>query len=88
VAAQNHALTLSETSAVKGSDGLGKCEGPHDHRAAFRGGERSALLRQGDEKGREGNRRSSAEQAREAFRPQGVSKRRERRHRDPAGKEP
>ena len=66
----------------------GKREGPHDHRAPFHGHERSALLRQGDKEGREGDRGSSAEQAREAFRAQTVAKRREGRDRDPAGKEP
>ena len=45
-------------------------------------------MRQGDKKNREGNRWSGAEQAGEAFRAQGVAKRRESRHRDPAGKEP
>ena len=66
----------------------GKGEGPHDHRAAFKGRERRALLRQGDKKRCEGNRGSSAEQAREAFRAQSVAKHRERGHSYPAGKEP
>jgi hypothetical protein len=40
------------------------------------------------EKRRKRYRRSCAEQAREAFRAQGVAKRRERRDCDPAGEEP